>query len=625
MEDHVVDQAARVIQMGKYENSTFTMCYMIGSKGYTMKYSIITDTYAKIEATSKRLEMTEYLVQLLKRTPTELIGKVAYLTQGKLYPDFVGIELGMAEKMVISVIARTMGVSKQKVVQAYNTTGDLGSTVEALKTTTTTSRLITGTSISVTQVYEVLDRIAHTTGKGSVEAKINLLTRLITDSTPEESKYLIRTVTGRLRLGIGDMTFLDALAIAFGGGKDARPDVEKAYNMSSDLGLVAETIATIGMEGILKFRVQLGHPIRPMLAERLTSASEVLDKLGGQGSAEYKYDGLRIQAHISSDDITLFSRRLENITSQFPDVAHALRSSFQATDAIIEGEAVAVDPNTNEVLPFQVITRRRGRKHEINEVIEEIPITLILFDALYMDGKSLLDKPYSSRRLYLEKAITETGRIKITHPLFVTSPQLLDDYMMEAIENGCEGLVIKSVAKEAKYRAGARGFLWIKYKRDYKSELSDTLDLVAVGAFAGRGRRTGTFGALLMAAFNNEKDVFETVCKLGTGFNDEILGQLPQMFRDEQLTQVHPRVESKIEADYWFIPRKVLEIRGAELTLSPSHTCGIDIIGKDTGLAIRFPRFTGKWRHDKAPQDTTTVMELVSMYRAQLKTAATVR
>ena len=590
-----------------------------------MEYSIIADTYAKIEATTKRLEMTEHLVQLMKKTLPTIIGKVAYLTQGKLYPNFVGIELGMAEKMVLSAIARTMGVSRQKVVQVYNTTGDLGSVVEVLKTTTTTARLMTSTSISVTKVYEVLDRIAHTTGKGSVEAKINLLTRLITDSTPEEAKYLIRTITGRLRLGIGDMTFLDALAIAFGGGKEARQDVEKAYNMSSDLGLVAETIAALGMEGILTFRVQLGHPIRPMLAERLTSASEVLDKLGGQGSAEYKYDGLRMQAHISPDDIVLFSRRLENITSQFPDVARALRNSLHATDAIIEGEAVAVDPNTNEMLPFQVVTRRRGRKHEINEMIEEIPITLILFDALYMDGQSLLDKPYSTRRAYLEKAIKETERVKITHPLFVTSPQLLDEYMMEAIENGCEGLVIKSVTQEAKYQAGARGFLWIKYKRDYKSELSDTLDLVAVGAFAGRGRRTGTFGALLMAAYNNEKDAFETVCKLGTGFSDEVLSQLPHIFRDEQINQIHPRVESKIEADYWFIPQQVLEIRGAELTLSPSHTCGIDIIEKNTGLAIRFPRFTGKWRHDKAPQDTTTVREIVSMYQAQLKTAETIR
>jgi DNA ligase-1 len=585
-----------------------------------MEYSIITDTYVKIEATSKRLEMTEHLVQLLKRTPPALIGKVAYLTQGKLYPDFVGIELGIAEKMVISAIARTIGVTKQKVVQVYNTMGDLGSTIEVLKSNTVTTRLMKSHIVSVNEVYEVLDRIAHTTGKGSVEAKIKLLTRLMTLSTPEEAKYLVRTVTGRLRLGIGDMTFLDALAIAFGGGKESRSDVEKAYNMSSDLGLVAKTIAELGIEGILKFRVQLGRPIRPMLAERLTSATDILDKLGGQGSAEYKYDGLRVQAHISSDEIVLFSRRLENITSQFPDVARALRKSIRVNEAIIEGEAVAIDPNTSEIQPFQVITRRRGRKHEINEMIDEIPISLILFDALYMDGQSLLDKPYYSRRACLEKAVTVTARVKITHSLLVTKASQLDEYMIQAIENGCEGLVIKSVMNNAKYQAGARGFLWIKYKRDYKSELSDTLDLVVVGAFAGRGRRTGTFGALLMAAYNDETDTFKTACKLGTGFNDEILSRLPLIFQDEQIDRIHPRVESKIEADYWFVPRRVLEIRGAELTLSPSHTCGLNIIKKDTGLAVRFPRFTGKWRHDKSPHDATTVKEVVTMYKAQLKT-----
>jgi DNA ligase-1 len=344
-----------------------------------------------------------------------------------------------------------------------------------------------------------------------------------------------------------------------------------------------------------------------------------LDKLGGQGSAEYKYDGLRIQAHISSDAIVLFSRRLENITRQFPDVARALRKSIRVNEAIIEGEAVAVDPNTGEIQPFQVITRRRGRKHEINEMVEEIPILLILFDALYMDGQSLLDKPYSSRRACLEKAVTVTARVKITHSLLVTKAPQLDEYMIQAIENGCEGLVIKSVMDTAKYQAGARGFLWIKYKRDYKSELGDTLDLVVVGAFAGRGRRTGTFGALLMAAYNDEKDTFKTVCKLGTGFNDETLSRLPLIFQDEQIERIHPRVESKIEADYWFVPRRVLEIRGAELTLSPSHTCGLNIIKTDTGLAVRFPRFTGNWRHDKSPQDATTVKEVVTMYKAQLK------
>lgn len=591
-----------------------------------MEYSRITDVYARIEATSKRLEMTDFLVRLIKETPKELLGKIAYLTQGALYPDFEGIELGMAEKMVITAIANATEIKKAEIVDTWKSVGDLGSTVEQLLNETLsipdvkTAKLTSTQDLTVEKVYTTFDRIAHTTGKGSVERKVNLLTGLIVEATPEEAKYLVRTVTGRLRLGIGDMTFLDALALAYGGGKASRKEIEKAYNMSSDLGLVSETLAKEGMDGILKFHVTLGRPVRPMLCERLSSADAVLTKLGGKGAAEYKYDGLRIQAHIAPDGISLFSRRLENITGQFPDVRAALRSGITAESAIVEGECIAVDPNTGELQPFQVVTQRRGRKHGIKEKIEEIPVVLVLFDALFVDEKSLLEAPYLRRREHLERVIEEKEDLKITRPRIVTDPEQLDDFMDEAVEAGCEGLVIKAVGADSVYQAGARGFLWIKYKREYKSELTDTLDLVVVGAFAGRGRRAGTYGALLMAAYDEASDTFKTVCKLGTGFNDETLAKLPPLFDEYRTDHVHPRVSSKIEADYWFVPAKVLEIRGAELTLSPSHTCGLDVVKKGAGLALRFPRFTGKWREDKAPQDATTEHEIVDMYQTQLKT-----
>jgi DNA ligase-1 len=215
--------------------------------------------------------------------------------------------------------------------------------------------------------------------------------------------------------------------------------------------------------------------------------------------------------------------------------------------------------------------------------------------------------------------VRETADVKITHPNATDNPAELDKLMDEAIENGCEGLVVKSMGVESVYRAGARGFLWIKYKREYKSEMADTVDLVAVGSFAGRGRRAGTFGALLMASYDDESDTFKTVCKLGTGFDDETLAMLPEIFEEYGINHVHPRVESNIEADYWFVPRKVLEVIGSELTLSPSHTCGLGVVKKGGGLAVRFPRFTGKWRDDKAPEDATTVKEIISMYRSQLK------
>jgi DNA ligase-1 len=586
-----------------------------------LRYSAIADTYEKIEATSKRLAMTDLLVELIKATPKKLVGKVAYLTQGKLYPDFMGIEMGVAEKSIINTIAMATGTKKEDVNKLWKKLGDLGlAAEESLKESRDSkARLVPPEPLTVEDVYDTLDKIAKTSGQGSVEARVGALSQLLVRATPKEARYLVRTAAGKLRLGIGDMTFLDALAIAYGGGKEAREAVERAYNVSSDLGLVAETLAEKGLEGIKGFGITVGRPVRPMLCERLTSAEEILKKLGGEGAVEYKYDGLRIQAHVSPHGISLFSRRLENLTNQFPDVISGLKESLKTKDAVVEGECVAVDPNTGELQPFQVVTHRRGRKYEVKETAEEIPVVLELFDILYLKGETLLDIPYRKRRDALTSVVKETEHIKVTHPMIVKDPHRLDALMDEAVEAGCEGLVIKSLSEDSVYQAGARGFLWIKYKREYRSEMADTVDLVIVGAFAGRGRRAGTYGALLMASYDEESDMFKTVCKLGTGFSDEALASLPKTLAEYRLDHPHPRLDSKMVADFWFVPAKVMEVRGAELTLSPMHTCGWDLIRKGSGLAVRFPRFTGKWRDDKGPEDATTVKELTEMYQSQLK------
>lgn len=580
-----------------------------------MKYALIADAYERIEGTTKRLEMTDLLVELIKQTPKELIGKVAYLTQGKLYPDFMGIELGVAEKTVITALAKGSRIEKDEVINDWRRTGDLGTTAEKLLETKHLPEKLLDTE----EVYRALDEIANTSGKGSVEEKIGLLTGLLKKASPKEARYIIRMVTGRLRLGVGDMTFLDALAIAYTGKKGAREEVEKAYNLSSDLGLVAETLAKEGLDGIRRFKIRIGRPVRSMLAERLTSAEEILEKLGGKGAAEYKYDGLRIQAHLSPAGTHLFSRRLENITGQFPDVVKALKNGIGAKEAVVEGECVAMDPNTGEMQPFQVITRRRGRKYEIEAMAEEIPTTIFLFDVLHFDGEDMMDLPYPKRRKELKRIVKENERVKLTEQLVTDDPKVVDQYMAKAVESGCEGLVLKSIGEDSIYKAGARGFLWIKYKRDYKSEMQDTIDLVVVGAFAGRGRRAGTYGALLMAAYDPDSDSFKTTSKLGTGFDDATLARLPKTFEPYKLDHRHPRVDSQIEADYWLVPAVVMEVVGAELTLSPSHTCGLNKIKEGAGLAIRFPRFTGRWRDDKAPEDATTVQEIVEMYQSQLK------
>ena len=585
-----------------------------------MLYSEIADTYEKIEATTKRLEMTGLLVDLLKRTPKEIIDKVVYLTQGKIYPDFVKLEIGVAERLAIKALAHASGRRESEIEEDLKKTGDIGETAQKF---IGQKRQLTffQKPLTVQRVYETFDKMARASGSGAVDTKITLLAGLLADATPKEAKYIMRTVTGNLRLGIADMTVLDALAIAYGGGKETRELVERAYNISSDLGRVARVLAEEGLEGIKKFKVVVGEPIRPMLAERLSSPEEILEKLGGKCIAEYKYDGERIQAHKKGDEITLFSRRLEDISDQYPDAIELLRRHVLVKEAILEGECVAIDPDTGEMRPFQELMHRR-RKYGIEKAMEEYPVSLFMFDALYVDGKDLTLEPYPLRRKMLENVVKEGDRVKLAKHIITGDVKELENFFLEAIEDGCEGLVCKSIMDDSVYQAGARGWLWIKYKRDYKSEMTDTVDLVVVGAFHGRGKRAGTYGALLLAAYNPEKDAFETVCKCGTGFTDEDLAKLPEMMKKHVISHKHPRVNSLIEADVWFEPKIVIEVLGAEITLSPIHTCAMNTIRQGSGLAIRFPRFTGNYRIDKAAEDATTVSEILEMYQKQLKKIA---
>jgi DNA ligase-1 len=584
----------------------------------TLLYSRIVETYQKIDATTKRLEITKLLVDLLKETPSEIIDKVVYLTQGKLYPDYLGIEIGIAEKLAIKALAIVTGVKESRIGDEYRRRGDLGDAAEALLTGKTQVGL-ENERLTVEEVYAVLDRIAKSSGPGSIESKIRQLTSLISKSSPIEAKYATRTALGRLRLGVADMTLLEALAHALADGKESKPRLEQAYNRSSDLGFVAKALATGGINAIKSFRVTVGRPIRPMLAERLSDPNEILEKMNGRAAAEYKYDGLRIQAHLTDRKVTLFSRRLENITDQFPDLHTLLKQGIVDDGLILEGEAVPVDSSTGELLPFQLVSQRRGRKYELEKTIQEIPVALFAFDLLYHNGVDYTQLDYPRRREALSKLIRRNERLDLSRQIIVSKPEQLDDFMQQAVADGCEGLMIKSIGPDSIYKAGARGWGWIKYKREYKSEMQDTVDLAVVGAFAGRGRRGGTYGALLLAAYDEKDDVFRTACKCGSGFKDEDLAKLPEILEKYKINHRHPRVDSKIMADTWLVPGLVLEVIGAEITLSPIHTCGMNSIRPGAGLAIRFPRFTGKYRTEKSPEDATTTNEIVEMYRGQLK------
>jgi len=580
-----------------------------------MEYATLVSSYEEIEATTKRLEMTDLLVQLFKQVPPEEIKAVVYLTEGRIAPDYAGIELGLAEKLVIRVVAQVTGLEEPRVQALWKERGDLGLVAdEAIRDRRQAA--LTSDALTVRKVFDNLMAIALAAGEGSQQMKIDRLAELLQAAQPGEAKYIVRTVVGKMRLGVADMTILDALAAAYA-TKEQKDAIERAYNVSSDLGEVAAVLAAKGLEGLAAIHLQVGRPILSMLAERIPTLPEVFQRLGGTCALEYKYDGLRMQVHVAQDRVQIFSRRLENITPQFPEIVEAARAHFTAKDGIIEGEGVPVDPNTGDLLPFQEVSRRRGRKFDVAQMAADFPVTLFLFDCLLKDGEDLTGRPYEQRRQTLRTVVRPGDRIKFADSLVTNDVGAAQTFFEEAIARGCEGLVAKAL--DSTYEAGARGYKWVKIKRDYQAAMSDTVDLVVVGGLAGRGKRAGTWGALLMAAYDKSSDTFQTACKLGTGFSDELLATFPAKFGPLRLEHRHARVDSTMEADAWFEPKVVLEVRGSELTLSPVHTAAKGAVREGSGLAIRFPRFTGRWRDDKSAEEATTVEELLGMYRRQLK------
>ncbi len=584
-----------------------------------MRYLVVAEAYRDLERVSSRLALTERLAELLAQTPAGLLPTVCYLCQGLIAPEFAGVDLGLAEKLAVRSVAAAAGADAAQVTALVRETGDLGQAAERLLLTPGSGGQ--AASLEVTDVVGTLREIAAAEGPGSQGRKVELLAGLLAEATPLEARYLLRLVTRNLRLGIGTPTILDALAQVHAGGKAARPVLERGYNICCDLGKVAAALVSGGLAAVEQLRVQPGNPVRVMLAQRLADAGEIVARLGGRCAAEYKYDGVRVQAHRTADGtIELFTRRLERISAQFPDVVELL-AGLRPAEAIVEGEVVAYDAAAGELRPFGEVMLRR-RKHGIDQAVRDVPVGLFCFELLYADGEDLTTLPYPQRRAALEAALTLSPRLRLTTAAEVTTPAALDAMFARAVTDGCEGLVCKSTGPDSAYQAGARGWQWIKLKRDYRTELSDTADLVVIGAFAGRGRRAGVYGAVLLAAYDASADTFRAVTKCGAGFSDADLAALPARLAPLRSPNQPARVDARQEPDVWFEPGLVLEILSAELTLSPNYTAAWGQIQDDAGLAMRFPRFTGRWRDDKGPEDATTTSELADLFRTARRTPA---
>ncbi|VVB67923.1 DNA ligase [Candidatus Norongarragalina meridionalis] len=575
-----------------------------------MDFASVALVFDEIEGKTKRLDITADVAALFKKAEKSEVKQLAYLCEGILLPQHFGIELGIGDKLAEQAIAHVSGKTVKEVEASYRKTGDLGLTSEELLAVKR-QRALSAQTLTVKKVYENCYRIATSAGEGSQSLKVKLLAELLSNASPLEGRMIVRLITGSMRLGVGEATIIDAWSFVGAGDKSLRAELERAFNMTSDLGLVAEIFFSRGMPAIRAIKPHPFSPIRPALAERLNTAAEIFEKLG-ECAVEGKYDGFRLQVHLSGGKVEIYSRKQERMTPMFPDVVAAVKK-LKARELIFEGEALAYNEETGEFLPFQeTITRKR--KHGVSKKAEELPLRLFAFDLLYLDGKNWMDEPYAARHRKLE-TLTGAGLVAPAKNIVAKKAADIQKFFDECVSSGLEGVIAKDL--KAPYVAGARKFAWIKLKKSYSEKLADTIDVVIVGFYYGKGKRTEFgFGGLLTAVKAGEK--FRTVAKIGTGFSEAQMQEFHDSLSKLAVKQKPAEVESLLTPDVWVKPRVVVEVKADEITRSPVHKCA----WKDNeGLALRFPRLV-RVRDDKGADEATTEKEVVELYELQKHASA---
>lgn len=577
-----------------------------------MKFLELAHCFQKIEKTSSRLEMTEYLAELLQQADPEEAAIICNISLGQLYPPYISTHFTIAQTLMTYVVADVLNSTPEAVNAKLVQTGDLGSCIEKDSWKPTKD-------LSLRQVYKQLCTLEAIVGAGSQDEKRTFLVDLILGLDPLSGKFVVRIVLGKLRLGFSDMTLLDALSLMEGGNKSLKPTIEQAYNVCADIGYIAKILKAEGITAVATLQSKIGTPIRPASAERLSSAHDIIEKIG-PCVAQPKIDGFRLQIHINKTNsstpiITFFSRHLTDMSGMFPDLTKEL-VRLPVTTIIVEGEAIVYDPDTQTFLPFQETIKRR-RKYDIETKAEELPLQLVLFDLLYLDGVSLLQQGHEQRRQELERIVLsiKSTKMSIIEERKVMTVHELDTYFMLCLSLGLEGLVVKR--PDAVYQAGKRNFNWIKLKRQQVGQLQDTIDCVVLGYYTGSGKRAAFgIGAFLVGIYNQTKDCFETVAKVGTGLKDADWIELRKKCDEIVTNSCPPRVvcPKQLYPDVWVQPELVVLIRADDITLSPLHSAGKT--ETEPGYALRFPRFIG-YRPDKSAGEVTTTSEIVHLYRLQ--------
>jgi len=572
-----------------------------------LKFADLAANLDQLEGTSSRNELVRILSEVYRASSPEELGPITYLIQGRLAPFFEPVEIGLGPGLLITAIATAYGVPKPDVTKLNRQTGDLGLTAQRLAPESRRD------SPSVLDVHRRLAQIAAAGGAGSQQQKLDGFTSLLRDLDSTSAKHLVRITLGKMRLGIGDPTVLDALSFAKKGDRSLRPVLEAAYNRTSDLGLIARTLWESGEAGLDALKVRAGHPLRPQLAERLPNPEAVIKKLGTVG-VQPKYDGLRVQIHKDGDHVSLFSRNLESWTEAFPELV-AATSALKVESVILDGEAIAYNPESEEYVPFQETTARR-RKEGIAEMAAEVPMRAFVFDVMYRDGSDLTQLPYE-RRFEIAQELLQKSDTLVPAPLMKTdSAEVLTKELLDNISRGLEGVVAKRL--DSPYQAGARNFNWVKLKRNTSGQLTDTIDVVLLGYYQGKGKRAEFgAGALLAGVYDSDKDEFVTISKLGTGLSDEGWRDMHRRLSSLEVAEKPARVNSNFVPDVWLKPEIVVEVLADEITPSPRHTAGMT--ADRPGFALRFPRIVSLRTADKKPEDATTVREIREMFEQQRK------
>ncbi|XP_017880616.1 DNA ligase 1 isoform X2 [Ceratina calcarata] len=621
-------------------------CWKQGEK---VPYVALTRTLELIENTSARLKIVEilsnYFRSVIVLSPNDLLPSV-YLCLNQLAPAYEGIELGIAETYLMKAIAQCTGRTLAQIKVDVQEVGDLGIVAEGSRSNQRT--MFQPAPLTVSNVYTRLKEIGQMTGSASMTKKLDKIQSLFVACRFTEARYLIRSLAGKLRIGLAEQSVLQAMALACTMTPPNQEFPPEMLNVSKSLSsdafkqkydetaLIIKTtycecpnydkiIPVLLKEGVdelpKKCKITPGIPMKPMLAHPTKGVQEVLTRFDGlKFTCEWKYDGERAQIHLSKDgDISIYSRNQENNTTKYPDVINRFKNtrSDKVESCILDCEAVAWDNEKKQILPFQVLSTRKRK--DANEADIKVQVCVFMFDLLYLNGEPLVQQPFIKRRELLRENFKQVeGEWKFATNLDTTTMEQVQDFLDESVKGNCEGLMVKTLEQEATYEIAKRSRNWLKLKKDYLDGVGDTIDAVVIGGYLGKGKRTGTYGGFLLACYDQENEEYQSICKIGTGFSEEDLQKHTEFFKEHIIPQTksYYRYDSSLQPDHWFEPVQVWEIKCADLSLSPVHKAAVGIVDPEKGISLRFPRFI-RIRDDKNSEEATSAQQVANLYNSQ--------